>query len=93
MECSDATLLNQWRMARNADAFQELVVRHAQMVHGTCLRILHNATDAEEITQECLLELAEASARIRGAAGGWLHGVAVRKSRMRLRAEIRRQAR
>ena len=52
------------------------------MVYGVCLRITGSAADAEDATQECLLELARKAGDIRGSLGGWLHTVAARRSLM-----------
>ncbi len=90
MSQSDTVPMARWTASRDADAFQELVVRHVRMVYGTALRILGNAASAEEVVQECFLELAQRPGRIRHTVGGWLHGVAVRKSLSRLRADGRR---
>ena len=70
MEQTDAALLAQWSNQRDADAFMELVVRHSAMVYGTCLRVLGNTADAEDVTQECFLELASARGRIRKTHDG-----------------------
>jgi DNA-directed RNA polymerase specialized sigma24 family protein len=42
-----------------AEAFQTIVSRHAGMVYATCRRILRNATDAEDMAQECFETLAQ----------------------------------
>ena len=61
-------------------AFAELVARHAAMVYGTCRRVLGNAADAEEVAQECFLQLISARIRIRDSLGPWLHTVAQRRA-------------
>ena len=57
MSRSDSVLIERWSQFQDAEAFAELVRRHASMVHGTCLRILGNGADAEEVAQDCFLEL------------------------------------
>jgi len=93
MEMSDAALLTQWARRHDSDAFMELVVRHSAMVYSTCLRVLGNPADAEDVTQECFLELSRASSRINKTHAGWLHSVAVKRSAFRIRSEVRRRAR
>jgi len=93
MSPSDAALLDRWIVFRDVDAFQDHVIRHTAMVYGACLRVLNNAGDAEEVSQECFLELALKPARVRESVGGWLHGVATRKSLARKRSEGRRRHR
>lgn len=48
---------------------------------------------AEDVAQECFLELASARATIRTSVGGWLHSLATHRSLDRRRAERRRQRR
>ncbi|MCH9057310.1 MAG: hypothetical protein IIB55_01640, partial [Planctomycetes bacterium] len=43
---------------RDAEAFAEIVTRHAGMVFATCNRILGDRAAAEEVAQECFLALA-----------------------------------
>lgn len=92
MTSSDNALLQQWHAGRDADAFAELVSRHSGMVFGTCRRILGNAADAEEVTQECFMDLARSPAGVQ-SPGGWLHTVAVRRALDRRKSEQRRRRR
>jgi hypothetical protein len=50
MPKTDSVLHSRWSDRRDAEAFAELISRHAAMVHGTCLRLLKNVSDAEDIT-------------------------------------------
>ncbi len=54
---SDVRLLKRWTVARDVDAFNELVARYADFVYATCHRILGNRADAEDVTQECFFGL------------------------------------
>jgi len=55
----DATLFLRYTTARDAEAFAELVRRHAGLVFGVCRRICGNAADADnEVAQDCILQLA-----------------------------------
>jgi RNA polymerase sigma factor (sigma-70 family) len=73
-------LYDRWREKRDADAFAELVSRHADMVFSACKRILRNAPDAEDATQECFLDLMGARVRVRSSLAPWLYTVAVRRA-------------
>ena len=75
----DAALLEQYVSSRDADAFAALVRDYAGLVYGTCLRITGNAHDAEDVAQQCFLELARGAASVRRVPG-WLHRVATRRA-------------
>jgi len=87
---SDETLVEKWKSKRDADAFAAIVSRHSSMVYGTCLRILRNVAAAEDVTQECFIELASTRTRIKSSLSGWLHRAAVHRSLNRLRTDKRR---
>ncbi len=94
MSSADDVVLRQWIVRRNAEAFQAIVQRHAGMVYATCRRILRNATEAEDVTQECFEALVQATEASRvKALAPWLHGMATNKSLMRIRSEGRRKYR
>ncbi len=63
------------------------------MVYGTCKRTLGNPADAEEVTQDCFIELARPDTVVRRSLGGWLHTVATRRSLDRIKADHRRRVR
>jgi len=90
---SDLALLERWKTARDAEAFRELVARHAVMVYATCKRILRNPADAEEVAQDCFARLAEAKKPPSRSLGGWLHATATHRSIDRLKADVRRAQR
>ncbi|MBI5094465.1 MAG: sigma-70 family RNA polymerase sigma factor [Candidatus Hydrogenedentes bacterium] len=89
----DAALLKRWTDHRDAEAFNDLVTRYAGMVFATCKRVLGNPSDAEEVTQDCFLQLASGRARIRTSLGGWLHSAATSLALNRIRQDIRRHKR
>jgi len=93
MAGSDAALLEKWIMTRDADAFAEIVSRYSAMVYGTCKRVMGNPNDAEDVAQECFIELVRVRKTIRPSLGGWLHTVATRRSLDRIKAETRRKRR
>ncbi|MFC1734596.1 sigma-70 family RNA polymerase sigma factor [Candidatus Hydrogenedentota bacterium] len=90
MSPSETYLLDRWRENRDADAFAELVSIHSGMVYSTCRRVLRNTTDAEDVAQECFLQLMETTTRIRSSLGAWLHTVAVSRALDRIKSEKRR---
>ncbi len=93
MDQSDRTLIQRWQREADADAFGELVRRHAQMVFAAADRILRNTADAEEVVQESFLSVGQLR-RIRGESlGGLLHTIATHLALNRLKAESRRRER
>jgi RNA polymerase sigma factor (sigma-70 family) len=77
---TDRQLLGRFAAERDEDAFAELVRRHAPMVLGVARRVLHDAHDAEDVSQAVFLVLARkaASVRWRDSVGGWLFPVVYR---------------
>src|SRR5262245_2064168 len=88
---NDAVLLERWARERDAQAFRELVARHSAVVFAASRRILQRADQAEDVAQECFLELARAREPNRLLLPAWLHRVAVNRSLSRLRAEAGRR--
>ncbi len=89
MALSDAALFEKWRTANDADAFAELLSRHANMVYGACLRVVKNPSLAEDVAQDSFLELMKGPDDVR-SVGAWLHTVATRRALDRLKTEGRR---
>lgn len=90
---ADQQLLERWMTARDAHAFHTLTSRHASMVYNTARRILQDGTEAEDVTQECFLKLAEGHLQHTASLPGWLYTAAVRLSLNRIRSNRRRAAR
>ena len=93
MNGTDLILLRRWNERGEAEAFNELVRRHADMVFATCLRTLRNRADAEDVAQECFEKLARGGIRVRSSLGGWLHALATHRSLNRIKHEARRRQR
>ncbi len=93
MPANDSTLLVRWIRDRDAEAFAEIVARHSAMVYATCSRILRDAAEAEDITQECFLKLTTFKRPRRRSLGGLLHTFATREAINRLKARSRRTKR
>ncbi len=75
---NDTILLQRYVRTRDNEAFGELTRRYAGLVYGACLRITRNHADAEEVAQECLLELAMKAGTISTSLPGFLQDVAGR---------------
>jgi RNA polymerase sigma-70 factor (ECF subfamily) len=73
--------------AGDADAFTELVERHEANVFGICLKMLHNAEDAEDCLQEVFIKAYEALPGFREEAkfSTWLYRIATNACLMRIR--------
>jgi len=91
MQISDTKLMHRWIDSSNEEAFAEIIKRHGNMVYATCLRVLGNTTEAEDITQDCFTKLATLE-KVKGdTIGGLLHKMATRLSLNRLRDLSRRR--
>jgi len=72
------------------EAFSVLLERIGCRVYGVARRVIHDPAQAEEITQEVLLEVWRTAARfdtVRGTAGAWILTVAHRRAVDRVRSE------
>lgn len=73
----------------DAGAFDELYTRCAPMVHGMALRVLRDPSQAEEVTQEVMVEVWRTASRFdagRGNARSWLLTMARRRAIDRVRS-------
>lgn len=86
-------IVEQWATRRDAEAFKVIVDRHSRMVYATCRRILGNATEAEDATQECFEALAQTKLTPAHYLGPWLYRVATNLCLKRLRSARRRRQR
>jgi len=93
MAVSDQQLLAQWADHRDAEAFTVFCRRHARMVYATCLRVLRDETQAEDVTQECFEVLVALRTPPSGNVGPWLHRVATHRALNRIRSETRQKRR
>jgi RND family efflux transporter MFP subunit len=92
---SDSQLLDRFAANHDEAAFELLLWRHARLVFGVCLRVLHDPHDAEDAFQATFLALARHAGRIakREAIAGWLHKVAYRVALTARGQRARRHAR
>lgn len=77
------------QMANGGDtgAFEELYRRHHRRVYSICLRMLQNASEAEDLTQDVFIQLYRKIGSFRGdsAFTTWLHRMAVNQVLMHFR--------
>jgi RNA polymerase sigma-70 factor, ECF subfamily len=68
-------------------AFEELYERHNGRVYSLCLRMTHNVTEAEDLTQEAFIQLFRKIGSFRGdsAFTTWLHRLTVNQVLMHFR--------
>ena len=75
--------------AANGDmtAFEEVYSRHHRRVYSICLRMLQNATEAEDLTQDVFIQLHRKIGSFRGdsAFTTWLHRLTVNQVLMHFR--------
>jgi len=93
MDAVERTALERWVTHRDPEAFRDIVLCHSGMVHATCWRVLGNAADAEDATQESFEALARTKAPPQGHLGPWLHRVATRIALNKRRGDVRRAQR
>jgi len=76
-----------------ADALSELYVRHRRRVYTLCLRMVRNAADAEDLTQDVFMHLLGQVGSFRGDSlfTTWLHRLTVNQVLMRIRRDSRRR--
>ncbi|HWW76995.1 MAG TPA: RNA polymerase sigma factor [Pyrinomonadaceae bacterium] len=76
-----------------ADALSELYVRHRRRVYSLCMRMVRNAADAEDLTQDVFVHLLGQVGSFRGDSlfTTWLHRLTVNQVLMRFRRDSRRR--
>jgi RNA polymerase sigma-70 factor (ECF subfamily) len=91
----DAVLLRRL-LQRDVSAFEELYDRHSRLVYALVLRILQQATTAEEVVQDVFLQLWRNTALYDGSRGPfvpWLLTMARNRALDQLRLKSERQRR
>ena len=81
---TDADLVLQFNSG-NDSAFSEIMTRYKTKIFAVALGLLHNRSDAEEITQDTFIRAHRGLARFRGdsSLSTWLHRIAVNLARNR----------
>lgn len=83
-------------LQRDVSAFEELYDRHSRLVYALVLRILQQATTAEEVVQDVFLQLWRNTAQYDGSRGPfvpWLLAIARNRALDQLRLKSERQRR
>jgi RNA polymerase sigma-70 factor (ECF subfamily) len=91
----DAMLVHQF-LQRDVDAFEQLYDRHSRIVYALVLRIVQQASTAEEVVQDVFLQLWRNAKRYdtkRGPFVPWLMAVARNRALDHLRLKGERQRR
>ena len=89
---SDLALLTRWANRREAQAFKEIVSRYAPMVYATCVRVLGDPHEAEDVAQEAFVKAYRALGSFRGDSAfyTWLYRIAVNTARNSIASRQRR---
>jgi len=90
---SDLEVLRRFAQFNDAQAFAEIVRRHAAFVYATCLRVLGNPARAEDASQETFFRLMQRPHDINQSLGTWLHRTATHLSIDVLRSDASRRRR
>jgi RNA polymerase sigma-70 factor (ECF subfamily) len=95
-EVSPDAVLVRRLLQRDVSAFEELYDRHSRLVYALVLRILQQATTAEEVVQDVFLQLWRNTAQYNGSRGPfvpWLLTIARNRALDQLRLKGERQRR
>lgn len=88
-DVAKATDLQLARAASHGDmgSFEEIYKRHHRRVYSVCLRMLQNASEAEDLTQDVFIQLYRKIGSFRGdsAFTTWLHRMTVNQVLMHFR--------
>ena len=90
---TEAGLLRRFTGSGDAEAFAEIIRRHAGLVYGAALRILADVDRASDVAQETFLQLTKDAGSVTGSLPGWLHRVATHKAIDQMRREASRRHR
>ncbi len=78
---------------KNETAFKALVEAYKHKVYNTCIGMLQNGEDAEEVTQDVFIEIYEAVGKFdqRSSLSTWIYRIAINKSLDKLRHNKRKK--
>jgi RNA polymerase sigma factor (sigma-70 family) len=77
---TETILLKRFTGNGDAQAFAEIIRRHAGLVYGAALRILADVDRASDVAQETFMQLTKDAGNVTGSLPGWLHRVATHKA-------------
>ena len=77
----------------NETAFRDLVEQHQVRVYNTCLGLIRNEAEADDISQEVFIEIYRSIGTFRGESklSTWIYRIAVTKSLEYIRAKKRKK--
>jgi RNA polymerase sigma factor (sigma-70 family) len=90
---NEIILLERFVKGGDAEAFTQIVQRHAGLVYGASLRVVEDQSRAADVVQETFLQLLRDAGKITGSVPSWLHRVATRKALTAIRTDSRRKRR
>ena len=90
---SDEILLHKYSATGDPGAFRELADRYAGLVYSIGIRVTGDQHMAEDVCQDCFMELAQKSRLVRENVAGWLHALATSRSLNAIRSRQRRTRR
>ena len=90
---AEAVLLRRFTTTGDAEAFAEIIRRHAGLVYGSAMRILADVDRAADVAQETFLQLTKDARSVTGSLPGWLHRVATHKAIDQMRRDASRRRR
>jgi len=82
-------LLHRYTLTGDPACFRSLVEEFGGMVYAVCLRITRDQHAAEDLSQDCFLELARNAATLRTSVAGWLHSAATNRALNLIRSRKR----
>jgi RNA polymerase sigma factor (sigma-70 family) len=90
---NEIILLERFVKGGDAEAFTQIVQRHAGLVYGASLRVVEDQSRAADVVQETFLQFLRDAGKITGSVPSWLHRVATRKALTAIRTDSRRKRR
>ena len=78
---------------REEQAYRELVERYSDLVYSTAYAIVQNELDAEDLTQECFVEITNAIYRFKGDSklSTWMYRIVTNLALYHLRSKKRKK--
>ena len=78
---------------REEQAYRELVERYSDLVYSTAYAIVQNELDAEDLTQECFVEITNAIYRFKGESklSTWMYRIVTNQALYHLRSKKRKK--
>ena len=92
---NDQQLLRDYAANLSEAAFAELIRQHVDLVHSAAMRMVHDAHQAEDVTQGVFIALAWNAGQLsdRRVLSPWLHRTAQNIASKAIRSDVRRRAR